>query len=460
MTTEQKIKDRKIGIIGMARSGVAAAVLADSFGGKPFVSDNNSAENLSTEIARLESAKIPFEVGRHTDKLLNADYLVVSPGVPLTINIIKKAQAQGLPIFSELEFASWCCKGKIIAVTGSNGKTTTTTLLGEIFSSAGFDTFVAGNIGLPFSEIVEKIGEDSIAILEVSTFQLETISDFKPDVALLLNLSPDHLDRHGTYENYVKTKFRITENQTDDNYFVLNADDKDTQKFNVQTKASLKYFSNLKNNNASVYVENNSIVVEENPIVSTEELLILGPHNIQNATAAVCVASLFNIPSDILAKVLSSFQPVEHRLEKIDTVAGINFINDSKATNIDSVTYALRSMQTPTYLIAGGRDKGADFKELIPYGKNTIKAIIAIGEAKEKISEQLGNIFTVCFAETLQDAVKQAFTKAIPGESVLLSPGCASFDMFESFEQRGREFKNAVRGLKNGKNENETLSQN
>lgn len=458
MTTEQKIKDRKIGIIGMARSGIAAAVLADRFGGKPFVSDMNSAEKLQTETARLDLIGIPYEVGGHTEKLLTADYLVVSPGVPLTIDIIKKAQSQGIPVFSEIEFASWCCKGKIIAVTGSNGKTTTTTLLGEIFTAAGFDTFVAGNIGLPFSEIVERIPENGIVILEISTFQLEAISDFKPHIALILNLTPDHLDRHGSFENYIKTKFRITENQSEEDTLILNAEDRETKKYNVSTKAGIRYFSHQHISSVTAFVKDGFLTIHDTQVIATDKISIIGPHNLQNAAAAVAVASLFDISVDTLAKVLSTFQPVEHRLENIGSVAGVNFINDSKATNIDSVTFALRSVHTGLYLIAGGRDKGADFKELIPYGKDKIKSIIAIGEAKKKIYEQLGNAFQVQFAETLQEAVQKAFTKASPGETVLLSPGCASFDMFENYEKRGREFKNAVAGLKNGKNENETIS--
>ncbi len=459
MTTEQKIKNRKIGVIGMARSGIAAAVLADRFGGKPFVSDMNSAEKLQAETARLDSVGIPYEVGGHTEKLLTADYLVVSPGVPLTIDIIKKAQSQGIPVFSEIEFASWCCKGKIIAVTGSNGKTTTTTLLGEIFTAAGFDTFIAGNIGLPFSEIVERIPENGIVILEISTFQLETISDFKPHVALILNLTPDHLDRHGSFENYIKTKFRITENQSEEDTLILNAEDKETKKYNVSTKADIHYFSHLPTSSVTAFVKDDFLTINDKQIIATDKISIIGPHNLQNAAAAVAAASLFDISIDTLAKVLSTFQPVEHRLENIGSVAGVNFINDSKATNIDSVTFALRSVHTGLYLIAGGRDKGADFKELIPYGKDKIKSIIAIGEAKEKIYEQLGNVFQVQFAETLQEAVQKAFTKASPGETVLLSPGCASFDMFKNYEKRGREFKHAVAGLKNGKNEHETISE-
>ena len=462
MTIEERIKDRNIGIIGMARSGVAAAVLAESFGGKPFVSDSKSAEHLTTEISRLKNAAIPYETGGHSDKLLSVDYIIVSPGVPLNIDIIKQAIEKGIPLFSEIEFASWCCKGKIIAVTGSNGKTTTTTLLGEIFSAAGFDTFVAGNIGMPFSEIVTKIPENGIAVIEVSNFQLETISDFKPDVALILNLTPDHLDRHGTFENYVKAKFRITENQGSSEHLILNHDDKETGNAKFTTDAAIHYFSAEQNEQADAFVENNTLVIrKENKIekiIDSDEIIIPGPHNLQNASAAVCVASLFDIPAAVSYKVLTLFSGVEHRMENVGSVAGINFVNDSKATNVDSVCYALRSIHTPLYLIAGGRDKDSDFTPIIEHGINKIKSIIAIGEAKEKIFDTLGTAFPIVFSDSLSKAVEKAFELAVPGETIMLSPGCASFDMFENFEQRGRKFKQAVTELKNGKNENESLS--
>lgn len=463
MTILDKINGRKIGILGMARSGLAAARLAAKFGGQPFVSDNNSEEKLKNEVERLKSSNIPYETSGHTDLLLSMDYLVVSPGVPLDIPILKQASEKGIPIFSEIEFAYWACKGKIIAITGSNGKTTTTTLLGEIFLKAGFDSFVGGNIGMPFSEIVFKIPDNGVAILEVSNFQMETIADFKPDIAILLNLTPDHLDRHGTFENYVKAKLRITENQNDNDLLILNMDDKGTNNFDIKTNAERKYFSITESEKAEVFVKNGILYGtykdEIKQIIAVDEIGIKGPHNLQNASAAVIASIRFGIEPDIIATVLKKFHGVEHRLENVGKVAGITFINDSKATNLDSVGYALRSIKTPLYLIAGGKDKGGDFRSIIELGKGKIKTIIAIGNAREKIFDQLGSDFPVQFARNMKDAVELGFELALPGETVMLSPGCASFDMFDNFEHRGREFKKAVKGLKNGKDASETLPQ-
>ncbi len=463
MTVQERIKNRKIGIVGMARSGLAAAMLADEFGGKPFISDAKDAGTLASEVERLDALDIPHETGGHTDKLLGCDYLVVSPGVPVEADILVKARHGGIPIFSEIEFASWACRGKIVAVTGSNGKTTTTTLLGEIFSTGGFDAFVGGNIGLPFSEIALKVPKDGVAIVEVSNFQLQTIADFTPDTALLLNLTPDHLDRHGTFEEYKRAKYRIAENQGPDQSLILNLDDPEISIADMATKAAVHYFTMEDNSQALSFVREGQLYTKadgrEVPVIDCSEIVIRGPHNLQNAAAALCAATLHGVAPEDMKKVLAKFPGVEHRLEHVGRVAGINFVNDSKATNVDSVCYALRSIDTPVYLIAGGRDKGGEFEKIEEYGKGKIKSILAIGEAKDKIFGALGQAFPVQFAQTLPDAVKQAFETAFPGETVLLSPGCASFDQFENFEHRGRVFKDAVGQLKNGKNENEALPQ-
>lgn len=462
MTVEEKIKGRKIGIIGMARSGIAAALLADSFAGHPFVSDNRDQSHLTSEVTRLQQANIPFETGGHSDKLLKCDYLVTSPGVPLTADIIKKANKRGIPVFSEIEFASWACKGKVIAITGSNGKTTTTTLMGEIFASAGLKTFVGGNIGLPFSEIAGQVPKDGYAIIEVSNFQLETIADFKPDTAMILNLTPDHLDRHGTFENYKKAKYRITENQTIKNCLVLNLDDPEIDLVTMKSKAELKYFTLKDDTAADAYVRENQMIVRnfgEHQVIDIDKIMIPGPHNLQNALAAAVVATHYGIKPEVIATVLQKFPGVEHRIEQVTKVAGINFVNDSKATNVDSVCFAVRSVEKGIYLIAGGRDKGGDFTRIAEYGKGKIKGIIAIGEAKQIIFDHLGQSFPVQFSDSLENAVNTAFEMAIPGDTVLLSPGCASFDMFDNFEQRGRVFKEAVQQLKKSKNGNESLAQ-
>jgi UDP-N-acetylmuramoylalanine--D-glutamate ligase len=454
MTTQDRIQGRKIGIIGMARSGVAAALLAEANGGKPFVSDNAPATNLSDPIAKLKAKHIPFEVGGHTDELLSSDYLIVSPGVPPTIPILKKAVEKGIPIFSEIEFASWLCKGKIIAITGSNGKTTTTTLVGEICKAAGFDTFVCGNIGLPFAEVAHRATADSVVVLEVSSAQLEQISEFRPNIGVILNITPDHLDRYGSFEPYRRAKYRIAENMHGTDTLLMNRDDSGTIAEDIPTKAQKQFFTVSLDANCLAYVQNDYLYAKvrgaAQQIIHRKEIRIPGPHNLQNASAASAIAGLLGVKAEIIAKTLASFAGVEHRLEFVARVAGINFVNDSKATNVDSVFYALKSIDTPLYLIAGGRDKGAPYAPIIEAGRGKIKGIIAIGEAKQIISNELGSHFTVKFAGTLEEAVQLGFSLAHPGETVLLSPGCASFDMFENYEHRGRVFKTAVAGLKNG----------
>ncbi|MCK4301653.1 MAG: UDP-N-acetylmuramoyl-L-alanine--D-glutamate ligase [candidate division Zixibacteria bacterium] len=462
MTVEEKIKGRKIGVVGMARSGLAAAMLARRYGGEPFVSDSKAADNLTAQTDQLKRRDIPFETGGHSGRLLGADYIIVSPGVPPDADILKRAADKGIPLFSELEFASWVCRGRIIGVTGSNGKTTTTTLLGEIFSTAGFDASVCGNIGLPFSQVADKIEDDGVAVVEVSTFQLERIADFKPHVAMILNLSPDHLDRHGTFETYKKLKYRITENQTADDFLVLNLDDPEIAADKIVSAASRVYFTTKGVTDSGAFVRDGILYGvqdgRETRIINAGEIAIPGPHNLQNAAAAVAAAMLFGIRADVLEKALRVFPGVEHRLERVARVGGIDFVNDSKATNVDSVCCALRSISTPIFLIAGGRDKGGSYLPLLEHGRGRIKGLILIGEAREKMFDVLGRDFPTVFAESLEEAVTKSFELAGSGETVLLSPACASFDMFDDYEHRGAAFKAAVAELKDRRKENETIT--
>lgn len=460
MTVEQRIIGRKIGIIGMARSGLAAALLGQRLGAEMFVSDSATVGKLADQIAKLQKENIPFETGGHSQRVLQSDYLIVSPGVPPSIDILSRAKDEGIPIFSEIEFASWVCRGRIVAITGSNGKTTTTTLLGEIFAAAGINPIVCGNIGLPFSQVAHQVNSGTVVVLEVSNYQLETIEEFHPDIAVLLNLTPDHLDRHGNFEAYKKAKFRITENQNSDDTLVLNNDDAETIAADIQTGASKRTFSTAGVDATGAFVSSGTLFGmygrEMRKIIDASEILIPGPHNLQNAAAAVCVASLFDIPPETIADVLRTFPGVEHRMESCGRVAGIHFVNDSKATNVDSVCYALRSIDTNVHLIVGGRDKGASYAPLIEHGTGKIRSVIAIGEAKQKIQLELGGSFEVQFAESLTEAVGICFENAHPGDTVLLSPACASFDMFENFEQRGRSFKKAVAELNESRTNNET----
>ncbi len=463
MTAEEKIRNRRIGIIGMARSGMASALMAEDLGGQPFVSDSKSAELLADQIAQLQDRRIPFETSGHTDKLLSCDYIVVSPGVPPTADILRRLRDNGIPIFSEIEFASWACRGRIAAITGSNGKTTTTTLLGRMFQAAGIETFVCGNIGDPFAGVAARIPHDGVAVIEVSNFQLEGIADFRPDVATILNLTPDHLDRHGTFDEYKKVKYRIAENQSEGDTLILNLEDRATVADEITTQARKKFFSTTDDNvRAMTYVRNGILWTtacgSEEEVIHCSDIRIPGPHNLQNAAAAVTMARLMGVDIIAINRALGSFAGVEHRLERVGQVAGVFFINDSKATNVDSVCYALRSVETPIHLIAGGRDKSGDFAPIAKWGKDRIKSIVLIGEAKEKMFAVLGKAFSTQFADTLEEAVGRCFEMAYPGETILLSPACASFDMFEDYEHRGEVFKKAVANLKNGSRSNEKIS--
>lgn len=449
-------------MIGMGASGMAAAILADSLGGRVFVSDCNRRERLTDQIGRLKVAGIPFEVQGHTERLLESDYIIVSPGVPSEIDIIRKAEARGIPVFSEIEFASWVWTGKVAGITGSNGKTTTTTLISEILSASGMDARACGNIGLPFAEVALQPREEAVAVVEVSTFQLERIADFRPDVAVILNLTADHLDRHGTFDIYKALKYRITENQQGDDTLVLNADDSTIAGDQIVSRAKRRYFSVQDNPQWDTFVREGRLYGRredtEVMIIAAGEVRIPGPHNLQNAAAAACVAMEFGVEIDFIRKVLRSFAGVEHRLEKVARIGGVDFINDSKATNVDSVCYALRSVDTPVYLIAGGRDKGSAYDPIIRYGQSRIQGMVLIGEAKEKMIAALGSHFSSWLADSLEEAVVKCFEMARPGDTVLLSPGCASFDMFENFEHRGRVFKAAVANLRNASKRDERVS--
>lgn len=455
MTQLERIQHRRIGIIGMARSGMAVADLASRHGGLPFVSDASSSTKLADQVAILNQRAIPYETGGHTSRLLESDYLIVSPGVPLSLPIIAQATIKGIPIFSELEFASWVTVAPIISITGSNGKTTTTTLVGELLKAAGLPVVVCGNIGTPLSEVATSIPSNGIAVVETSSFQLATIADFKPRVAAILNLSPDHLDWHGSYDAYKKAKYRIAENQTESDLLVLNRDDADTMADRPHTKARTVSFSIRADVQADVVVRDGWLCSWQQQkltrMVATDAIRIPGPHNLQNAAAAVAMVSPFDLKPEQIASVLTTFPGVEHRLEPVARIAGVSFVNDSKATNVDSVCSALKALTGPLILIMGGRDKGSSYAPIAELGKDKIRQLLLIGEAREKIVSELGRRFPCEFADSLESAVMRGFSAAQPGDTVLLSPACSSFDMFTNFEHRGQVFKAAVNNLRNGK---------
>ncbi len=441
---------KRIVILGGAESGVGAAYLAAKKGFDVFLSDNSEIKNSYKKI--LIENNITFEEKKHTlDFILNADEVIKSPGIPDKIEVIKKIKEKNIPIISEIEFATRFTKAKMICITGSNGKTTTTLLTYEIFLNAGLNVGLAGNVGNSFAMQVADNDFDYY-ILELSSFQLDNMYEFKADTAVLLNITPDHLDRYNyDFSEYVKSKFRITQNQTDKDNFIFNFDDENI----INT---LNNFSNSKRLPFSILVdieeganldgENIKIKTKNDYLeMLTSELSLMGKHNIYNSMAAALVAMVNNIKNPIIKKTLSSFKPVEHRLEKVLTVRNIHFINDSKATNVNSVWYALDSVKSRIVLIMGGQDKGNDYSVLQKIIKEKVKAIIALGIDNKSIIESFSHLVPITESNTMSDAVMKAYKLADKSETVLLSPACASFDLFENYIDRGLKFKEAVRNL-------------
>jgi UDP-N-acetylmuramoylalanine--D-glutamate ligase len=449
---KDRIKDKRISVLGMARSGVACAKLLKETGAEVFASDLKPKEALGTEINRLKALGVDFETGGHTEKVVkDKDYIVVSPGIPLSIPILSRAQSLGIPIFSEIEVAFWLNKAKIVGITGSNGKTTTVTLLGEILKEEGKDYKVGGNIGTPFSSIVREVTPDGILVLELSSFQLERIEEFRPFISCVLNITPDHLDRHPDLKSYMEAKLRILENQNQEDFAVLNTDDQNSRSLASGGECRKVFFSINEELEQGAFIRQDKLVSrwngEESQIIDTHEIGIRGPHNLSNAAAACAICSILGVKISSMRKALREFTGVEHRLEKVATISGVDFINDSKATNVESVWYALLSVPPPILLIAGGKDKGGDFTKLRELVQKNVKALILIGEAKEKIKEALGDLVPTSKSISLEEAVGLTFQQAAAKDTVLLSPGCASFDMFRDYQHRGQVFKSSVKGL-------------
>jgi UDP-N-acetylmuramoylalanine--D-glutamate ligase len=449
----RSIEGLRVTIVGMARSGVAAAELAQRGGALPFVSESAPPAGLAEQIARLESVGIPFEVGGHTDRAFDADLVVTSPGVPPGASVLQGAREHGLAVHSELEFAWWSCEARVLAVTGTNGKTTTTALCGAILDSAGLDTEVCGNIGRPFSLVADSLGPKDVAVVEVSSYQLATSEQFRPDAGAILNLQPDHLAWHGSLEAYYEAKLRIAAHQRPDDLLVTNADDPLLEALQFATDATRKRFSVAPHPPApsDAFIDRGVLVLrsgaEPHGVVELSEMPLKGMHNAANAAAAALLCVHFGATVEQIATALRSFSGVEHRLEDVGEVAGVLFVNDSKATNVDSVCVALRAMERPVHLIMGGRDKGASYAPIAAAGSDRVLELIVIGEAADRIQRELSASFPVRHAQTLQDAVHAAYQGAHEGDVVLLSPGCSSFDMFIDFEHRGAAFKAAVRNI-------------
>ena len=450
-------KAKKVTIVGAARSGIAAAKLLKKKGFDVFLSDAGDISGIDPEILEnIRNNGIEHEFGAHSDKVYDADIVVVSPGVPQNSKVIQTSLAKGIDVVSEIEAASWYCKGKVIAITGTNGKTTTTTLIGEIFKDAGYKTFVCGNIGIAFSDIVDQTDESSIVVLETSSFQLDNIKNFKPFIAIMLNVTPDHLDRYESFEKYLGSKMRIAENQNESDYFVFNYDDELVRNSSKSVQSSRTAFSLTdavkKDTTEGAYLNNLDLVYyyymgEEN-IIDTQKLIIKGEHNVYNAMASVISAKIFGIEKEYIKKTLENFKGVEHRLEYVKELDGVKYYNDSKATNVNSVWYALKGFNEPLVLILGGKDKGNDYSQIEKEVKQHVKHIVAIGDSKQKVYDYFKDILPVTVASDMEDAVIKARQNAISNDVVLLSPACASFDMFDNYEHRGRVFKDIANSLK------------
>ncbi|MBO7468116.1 MAG: UDP-N-acetylmuramoyl-L-alanine--D-glutamate ligase [Bacteroidaceae bacterium] len=442
---------KRIVVLGAGESGAGAAVLAKVKGFDVFVSDMSAIKETYKQ--QLESYGIAWEEGHHTESLiLNADEVVKSPGIPNDAPIIKKLREKQIPVISEIELAGRYTQAKMICITGSNGKTTTTSLIYHIFKLAGFNVGLAGNIGRSLAFQVATENYDYY-VIELSSFQLDNMYDFRANIAVLLNITPDHLDRYDyDMQKYVDAKFRILQNQTDDDAFVFWNDDpiirRELGKYGIHGK--LYPFSELKKAGMAAYAENGTIYFAEPYAFNMEQeaLALTGKHNLYNSMAAGISASISGIKNEVIREALATFKGVEHRLEKVCRVRGVEFINDSKATNVNSCWYALQSMKTKTVLILGGKDKGNDYDEIAPLVKEKCVGLVYMGLHNEKLHSYFDGFgLPVADVQSMKDAVNAAFSMAKPGQTVLLSPCCASFDLFKSYEDRGEQFKACVREL-------------
>ena len=437
---------KRIVVLGAGISGVGAAVLAKQKGFDVFVSDKGIITDDNKAV--LLNNEIEWEEGKHTYKqILNANEVIKSPGIPDSVDLIQQLIAKNIPILSEVEFAFRYTKAKIAAITGSNGKTTTTLLLGHVLKSAGLDVLIAGNVGIGFALSIAERDYDYI-VLELSSFQLDGIKNFRSDVAILLNITPDHLDRYDyKLENYAASKFRITKNQTEQDVLIYNADDAMIKVLNTKAK-KLPISLTTKQTEGGFYNNNEITINLNNTTMTMQELALQGKHNIFNSMAAAMAARVFEVKDTVIRQAMIDFQNVEHRLEYVLTVHGIDFVNDSKATNVNACWYALESMTKKVVWIVGGVDKGNNYAELANMVDEKVKAIICLGENNENIIDAFrGKADTIVQASNMQEAVSQSYALANKEDVVLLSPACASFDLFANYEDRGFQFKKEVRNL-------------
>jgi UDP-N-acetylmuramoylalanine--D-glutamate ligase len=446
------LSNKRVLVVGLGKSGVASALFLKARGARVTVSDSKSGEQFGDEIPALLDHGIAVETGGHGERTFQGqDLIVVSPGVPVDAPPLVQARALGETVIGEIELAARFFPGKIIAITGSNGKTTTTTLAGEIVTAGGHPAVVGGNIGTPAISLVENATEKTVEVLEVSSFQLETIQTFRPKIAVVLNVTPDHLDRHRTFQAYVDAKARIFENQQADDFAVLNADDPTCESLATRTRAQVFWFSRTKEVKLGAYARDGRILFRDargqQEIMLVSEIPLKGTHNVENVLAAVCVGSLMGCSPEGIRQTVGNFKAVEHRLEYVATIRGVEYYNDSKATNVDATIKAIESFPANIHLILGGKDKGSDYSVLNDLLRQRVKRVYTIGTAAAKIEAQIQGATAIFHAETLETAIKRAAVDAQAGDIVLLAPACASFDQFKNYEQRGRVFKEVVKEL-------------
>ena len=447
---------KKVLVCGMARSGVSAAQCLYELGARVTISDSKAEEKLAEALQPLEGMDIRRCLGDQAQPadLESYDLAVTSPGIPMQAPILRAVQAAGVPLIGELELGAQVSRAPLYAVTGTNGKTTTTTLIGEIFRNLGKTTYVVGNIGYPFTACALQCGEEDVAVAEVSSFQLETITTFHPHIAVMCNITEDHLNRHGTMEEYIRVKERIFENMGQGDYAVLNLDDPIVRGMAERIPCAPAFFSRRQEVTTGAYLEGEEVVFSLNGhkkrVLRADEIRIPGEHNLENALAATALTMLAGVPAPVVRHTLKTFPGVEHRIETVRTVEGVTYINDSKGTNVDASIRAVRAMKAPTVLLAGGYDKHTDFlplaREILA---SKIHTVVVLGDTAEQIERALRAVGfeSILHAKTFEEAVLLARSCAREGENVLLSPACASFDMFQDYEERGRVFKEIVSRL-------------
>jgi UDP-N-acetylmuramoylalanine--D-glutamate ligase len=446
------LADKRVLVVGLARTGLVTALFCAGYGAIVTATDERTEPELADTAARLRAAGVKLELGGHvTTSFLGQDLIVVSPGVPAKFPALELARAQGIPVWSEIELAWRFLRGKLIAITGSNGKTTTTSLVAHILKTADVPVMVGGNIGTPLLALVENSMDTTVTVAEISSFQLETIEKFRPEIGVLLNLTPDHLDRHASFEEYAAAKMRMFENQIERDMAILNADDPEITR-RMPVKPHIFWFSRQKRVAAGAFLRDGQIFFRnegsEVALARREEILLRGEHNVENVLAACSAAFLAGADPGAIANGVKTFNGVEHRLEFVAEISGVQFYNDSKATNVDAALKAIEAFPGPLIVILGGKDKGSPYTPLRALLHERARMALLIGAAAEKIAEDLGDSLPVTNARELDSAVQIAIRNARPGDTVLLAPACSSFDQFENYEHRGRTFKELVARLK------------